>query len=169
MDRIITALDYAKINNCKTVKGYLEKTCQKMGKRLDTPINGKPTGKPVYAELNFGRWIARCQNCKGAEDVEPNEPIFYCFSCGNYVNSGKPRRVIFPKDREEIEKEIMKRPIKSRGGANYLERQVNAIPKVRTEEGLLSRSWMPGETLDEIKRQNLPLEKPIVIKRKGAK
>jgi hypothetical protein len=160
MDKIITALDYAKQNGCKTVREHLEKIQAKMKKRYDTPLTGTPKGKPVAAEINFGRWIARCPDCNGAEDVDPNEPIFYCFSCGNFSNNGRPRSVIFPptKERKAIEAEILKRPVKIRGGANELERMVNAVPEVVTDEGILSRSWLPGETVDEIKRQNKPLK-----------
>lgn len=160
MEKIITALDYAKQNGCKTVRKHLEKIFEKMGKKYDTPLNGKPKGKPVFARIDFGRWIADCPDCMGAEDVDPSEPIFYCFSCGNFTNDGHPRSVIFPPEpeRKAIEKEILKRPVKIRGGANELERLVNAVPTQRSEEGLLSRSWNPGETLDEIKRQNLPLK-----------
>lgn len=160
MDRIITAKDYAIQDNCKTVREHIEKIMSKMGKRYDTPFNGQPKGKPVAAEINFGRWIANCPDCSGAEDVDPSEPIFYCFSCGNFSNNGRPRSVIFPppKERKAIEAEILKRPVKIRGGANELERLVNAIPEITTEEGVLSRSWLPGETLEEIKRQNKPLK-----------
>ena len=34
----------------------------------------------VYARLNYGRWIADCNICNGAEIVTPGKP-FVCFSC----------------------------------------------------------------------------------------
>ena len=158
MDKILTALDYAKLNGCKTVREYIDIIAMKMGKRLDTPITGNPAGKEVEAEINWGRWIAKCPNCNGAEDVDPNEPIFYCFSCGNYQNDGKPRPVKFPSDYKKIEKEILKRPVKFTSGTNQVERLANAIPVMTTERGILSRSWVPRETLDDLKEQNEPLK-----------
>jgi len=159
-EKIITAMDYAKRDGCKTVREHIEKIMEKTGKRFDTPFNGEPKGKPVYAEINFGRWIARCPDCNGAEDVDPDEPIFYCISCGNFKNNGRPRKVIFPdkKEREAIEKEVLKRPIKITGGANELERLTNAVPTVLTKKGVLSRSWIPGETAEDIRKQNEPLK-----------
>jgi len=155
MEKIITARDYAERAGFKTVKNYLEHLCQKKGRLIDTPIKGEPTGE-VEAEINWGRWIARCPDCNGAEDVDPEEPIFYCFSCGNYKNRGKPRKVKFPskKVREEIEAELLKRPIEIKSGANEIDRLVNAQPKIRDEHGLLSRSWTPGETVGDLKKQN---------------
>jgi hypothetical protein len=155
-EKIITAKDYAMREGAASVKERIENICKKQGKGNETPIAGEPKGKPVNAEINFGQWIARCPDCKGAEAVDPNEPIFYCFSCGNFTNGGHPRPVNFPpeKERKAIEKEILKRPVKVGMGTHYIERLTMAIPVVMTKEGLLSRSWMPGETLDEIKRQN---------------
>lgn len=158
MDKIITALDYAKRAGVSTVKEHIILICKKMGKRLDTAYNGeKPRGEKVKAEIDFGRWIARCPDCNGAEDVDPTEPIFYCFSCGNYKNQGYPRPVEFPEDREKIEKLILQRPVKEGVGANELERAVSAQPTVRTPNGILSRSWLPGETVADLKEQNKPL------------
>lgn len=155
-EKIITAMDYAKREHANSVKERIEKICKKMGNTNDTPIKGAVKGKPVAAEINFGQWIATCPDCRGAEAVDPSEPIFYCFSCGNFANGGHPRKVIFPPDKERkaIEKEILKRPVKVGMGTHYIERLTSAEPMKRTSEGLLSRSWKPGETVDEIKRQN---------------
>ena len=161
IERIITAKDYARREGARTVRERIEKNCEKMRKKnvLDTPINGKEKGKPVLAELNWGQWIARCPDCKGAEAVDPDEPIFYCFSCGNFSNDGHPRHVLFPpeKERKEIEKELLKRPVKVGVGTHDIERLTLAEPMARNEKGLLSRSWTPGETLDDIKEQNKSL------------
>ena len=160
-EKIITALDYAKREGAKTVKERIALICAKklMQNVMDTPVKGEPKGKPVKAEINFGQWIAKCPDCNGAEAVDPSEPILYCFSCGNFSQNGSPRPVEFPpeKERKAIEKEILKRPVKICGGTHYIERAILAIPMVLSEEGLLSRSWIPGETLEEIKRQNKPL------------
>ena len=153
-EKIITAKDYAMREGAKTVRERIEIMCKKMGKNNDSPIRGEPKGKPVKAEINFGQWIARCPDCKGAEAVDPDEPIFYCLSCGNFRNGGQPRPVEFPPDYKAIEREILKRPVKVGMGTHYIERLTMAVPMVMTDEGLLSRSWVPGESLEEIKRQN---------------
>jgi len=155
-EKIITAMDYAKREGANSVRERIEKICKKMGNTNDSPVNGAVKGKPVAAEINFGQWIATCPDCPGAEAVDPGEPIFYCCSCGNRTNGGHPRPVTFPptKERIAIENEILKRPVKVGMGTHYIERLTLAIPMAMTKEGLLSRSWKPGETLDEIKRQN---------------
>ena len=160
MDKIITALDYAKRDGHKTVREYLEKICEKRGLRIDTPIHGEPKGE-VEAEINWGRWIARCPDCPGAEDVAPEEPIFYCFSCGNYMNEGHPRKVIFPSEkiRKQIEAEVMKRPVEFAGGANEIDRAINAKPTASDDKGVLSRCWIPGESVEALKRENKGLER----------
>jgi len=162
-EKIITALDYAKRDNSRTVREHLEKLMVKIGRRYDTPLNGQPKGKPVAAEVNYGRWIARCPDCNGAEDVDPSEPIFYCFSCGNFTNNGRPRAVIFPsaKERKAIETELLKRPVKIKGGTNALDRLVNAVPEIMTDKMILSRSWLPGETLADLKTQNKALKEVL--------
>jgi hypothetical protein len=72
-------------------------------------VNDRTAGNPVYARIDYGRWIADCE-CGGAEMVDPNEPIFFCLSCGNKVTSGRARKVEFPKDRVKIETETMQQP-----------------------------------------------------------
>lgn len=158
-EKIITAMDYARREGAKTVRERIELICKKMGKTNDSPIKGEPEGKPVAAEINFGQWIAHCPDCKGAEAVDPDEPIFYCCSCGNFTNGGQPRAVIFPSEKERIaiEKEILKRPVKVGMGTHYIERLTLAEPMIRDAKGLLSRSWTTGETLNEIKEQNKSL------------
>ena len=156
MEKIITALDYAKREGASTVRERIALLCQKRVERnlLDTPMKGEPTGKVIKAEINFGQWIAKCPDCNGAEAVDPSEPIFYCFSCGNYKQNGRPRKVEFPKDREEIEKLVLARPIKIGMGTHNIERVTLAKPTIWTKFGPLSRSWVPGETVADLKKQN---------------
>lgn len=90
-EKIITALDYAKREGANSVRERIEKICKRMGNTNDSPVKGEPQGKPVNAEINFGQWIAKCPDCKGAEAVDPSEPIFYCCSCGNTANGSHPR------------------------------------------------------------------------------
>lgn len=66
------------------------------------------------------------------------------------------REVIFPadKERKEIEREILKRPVKVGMGTHMIERLTLAQPMISTKKGLLSRSWIPGETAKDIREQN---------------
>jgi hypothetical protein len=72
-------------------------------------VNDRPSGNPVYARIDYARWIADCE-CGGAEYVDPEEPIFFCMACGNKATSGRARKVEFPKDRVNIENETMNKP-----------------------------------------------------------
>ncbi len=63
----------------------------------------------VDAEINHGRWIVRCPACAGAEEVDPDEPVFYCLSCGNADVGGHVMMAVFPDDRGEIEAALLKR------------------------------------------------------------
>ena len=124
---------------------------------LDTPfVDCEPVGKPVYAQVDFGQWVAECPVCDGAESVMPEEPIFYCFSCGNFENHGKPRKVIFPSEKEmkDIEKILLERPVKVRRGAHEIERTLNAEPVIIDKHGVLSRTWVPGETVSDLRKEN---------------
>lgn len=86
-------------------------------------------GKSVTAFVNFGRWIAACPFCAGAERVEPGEP-FYCFSCGMRGNGGHPVAVVFPAEVVEIEK----------------------VLTVRRES---TQNYFPHETLAQLRRENI--------------
>jgi len=154
--KVINAQDYMKREHVNTMKERINKICKKMGDTLDTPfVDCEPVGKPVYAEVNFGQWLAVCE-CGGAESVDPDEPIFYCFSCGNYTNHGKPRKVIFPPKKEikDIETVLLKRPVIIKGGTHMIERTINARPAIIDNKGVLSRSWKPGETVKDLRKEN---------------
>ncbi|HUV82899.1 MAG TPA: hypothetical protein VMW53_07490 [archaeon] len=164
--RIINATDYMKREGCKTIKERIKKIYDEMLVRgvIDVPcrIDEEPAGKPVYAEVNFGQWLARCE-CGGAEAVYWDEPIFYCCSCGNYANHGKPRLVVFPpkNDIKQIEIHLLERPIKTRGGTHYIERTIDGSRAIVEEDGLLPRSWTPDETINDLYEQNKSLKKEI--------
>lgn len=156
--RIINAQDYLFRERCSDLRARYKKICSEMMKRnvMETPfVDCEPVGKPVHAEVNFGQWIAQCE-CGGAESVHWDEPIFYCCSCGNYANHGKPRAVIFPSKKEikDIETVLLKRPVIVKGGTHMIERTVNARPAIIDEKGVLSRSWIPGETVKDLRKEN---------------
>ena len=88
----------------------------------------------VLPEINHGRWIARCSICGGAEEVAPQEPVFYCLSCGNMNNEGHPMRVVFPEHAKEIEGVLLSRQIENR---NYLHSEsVSDLLRENREHGL---------------------------------
>lgn len=154
MDRILTARDYAKIENFRSVKERIQGRCERAQGMIDTPFEDvKPKGKAVKAEINAGRWIANCE-CGGAEAVDPEEPIFYCFACGNAANQGKPRPVVFPENTDEIEVLLLQRPVTFTNGTNEIARMVNAIPVG------YPRSWRPDETIEDLKQQNREMGLP---------
>jgi len=64
----------------------------------------------IHAELYRGLWIARCTSCSGAVAVTSLEPLSMCPDCG-----AGWFQVIFPKNKPEIETELMRRP-QMRGG-----------------------------------------------------
>ncbi len=64
----------------------------------------------IHAELYRGLWIARCNSCSGTVSVTSVQPLSMCPDCG-----AGWFRIIFPKNKAEIEAEVMKRP-QMRGG-----------------------------------------------------
>lgn len=84
----------------------------------------------IEAEINHGRWLARCPACHGAEEADPGEPIFYCLSCGNADNGGQVMEAIFPDNMDLIEQALLIRP------------------------DMGSRNWSPGEKFDDLLREN---------------
>lgn len=126
------------------------------------------TGAPILARLDWQRWSARCDFCTGSEYVDPTEKIFFCFSCANKEHGHHLRPVIFPPraERLEIEALVMERPVREKGGATRMARAMNAVP-VRDSAIIYSRSWMPGETADDLQVQNNRMR--ATIKKRGGR
>jgi len=99
---ITTALTIAQRDGCKTTRDWLQKAAIHFKKKINLK---KVVDHPVMARIDFGRWIADCE-CGGAEYVSPEDPIFFCFSCGNTQYHGAIRPVVFPAKRDEIESAI---------------------------------------------------------------
>lgn len=162
---IVTAKHYAEREGCATVKERILKRREALHKTKNIALNvlglDKPSGVEVRARIWQGQWIADCE-CGGAEFVEPTEPVFYCFSCGNRDNNNYVRPVEFPAQREEIEAAILARPVHDVRGLTDLERAGLATAAVVViadgNEYPLVRSWTAGETLDEILEQNAVLD-----------
>lgn len=111
---------------------------------------GEVDGKAVNARIDFGRWLADCPFCGGAEYVDPDDPVFFCLSCGMISNNAKALPVVFPANIDEIEAMLMKRPVKELPYGGVIERALYARPMIAG----LGRSWQPGETVADLKKQN---------------
>jgi len=151
---IITGKDLASRDGFVDQRSWIDRMSRRQARRnlLDTPFTGRVSGQAVLARINFGRWSAFCPDCGGSEYVDPEERIFYCFSCGNRANGGDARPVAFPPAvmREQIERLVMARPVDDKRGVNAMDRAL----KARCLVPGFSRSWEPPETPDELARQN---------------
>jgi hypothetical protein len=88
-----------------------------------------PKASAVHARANHGRWIVDCPDCSNAQMACPSDHRFMCNECANALNGGFWRPVIWPKNRPEIDKLLMVRP-------------------------LANRNWDPGETVVLLKLEN---------------
>jgi hypothetical protein len=150
---IVTAKHYAEKEGAKTVRERILRRVQK-GHLVCLGIDN-PQGEPVKAYIDFGQWIAAC-SCGGHEFVDFEEPVFYCFSCGNRKNNNYVRPVEFPdiETVKEIERLVLLRPVDDEQGLTDLDRAYRAKPLISTTKGLLSRSWDSSETVKNLKEQN---------------
>lgn len=100
---------------------------------------GMPSGKVArgaaplaVARINTGRWIVDCPFCAGAELWDEETGLFFCFSCRNAAAAGDYLRVQIPDAgvRAMVEEHLTReRPFKA-------------------------RNWNPGETVDDLRRQD---------------
>jgi len=72
---------------------------------------GDPVDAPVPAQVDAGRWIARCE-CGGAEHVDLETKLFMCGSCFNAAHAHRWRLVELPDARTitVVETVLLKRP-----------------------------------------------------------
>lgn len=178
IDRIISAKDYG-----GSMTGYLraqQRNYLKGGRAVNIlGLDGDPSGPSVKARIWQSQWVADCE-CNTTMFVDPDEPIFFCFGCGNRMNGGKIRPVEFPpkNERELIEALLLERPVNDVAGLTDLERvglqkpilfvdvevpqepllseflasqQVEFPKKYQTLP--LARSWNPGETPADLEAQ----------------
>lgn len=149
---IVNGKDLAITKGEKSFRDWVMKTAAERFRKnmIRYPFTGKiAERKTVKARVDFGRWVADCPDCNGCEYVDPDDPFFFCLSCGNVTIEGYARLVIFPKDITGIEKELMNRPVNDLIGANEVDRAL----KAKSIFPGLSRSWNPGETVADLKKQ----------------
>jgi ribosomal protein L37E len=104
----------------------------------------------VFAFVNNGRVIARCDFCGNHEYVSQKEPFYFCMSCGNH-DSGQVRPVIFPPDWMRIEAALVARPIFPGPGLD----EVQAVFRSRPTIQALKRNWTQSVSLGELIEQNM--------------
>ena len=79
------------------------------GKKIREDVRGDP----VIAKISYGRWVATCPVCgeTAVENVDPSDPVFFCFNCCNHDNDFHFRPVSFPVmgDQKLIEVALMQR------------------------------------------------------------
>ena len=105
--------------------------------RNGLPQPGNAVKGEVQARVNQGRWLCDCPNpgCGGALVVSFKDRFFVCTTCGSPENGGAWYRVAFPPQKEQIERELLKRPAKDAWRAH-------------------NRNWELGETVDDLRQQN---------------
>jgi hypothetical protein len=95
------------------------------------------TASPLVAEVNHGVWIAPC-SCGARGLPSPGcvvfleQPLGWCVRCRNRAWGGGWRRIVVPPDDERV----------------AIEAALLARPDPTT------RSWLPGETVAELRREN---------------
>ena len=96
-----------------------------------SPPRGRTSDRePITARVNYGRWIADCPFCSGAEMVHTENLVFFCCECRNRSVGGDFVRVVMPGDAARIEELLVARP--APGNMN----------------------WSPGETLADLRADN---------------
>lgn len=91
---------------------------------------GTADGPEILAYVNHGRVVADCPFCRSAQIVDPDDPRFYCYDCGNAAVEGLYLPVGFPEDLGEIERALGARPSPA------------------------NRNWLPGETVERLRAEN---------------
>jgi len=146
VDKIFSGADVAKLRGAKSFRDYLIRLARQRSMLFTNQVTQQDA---VQARIDFQRWVADCDCCGGSEYVDPDDPVFFCLTCGNQKYGGKLRKVIFPEAKAELE-------------AAVLERQVNApevldpigqAMTVKLTDGI-SRSWNPGETVGDLREQH---------------
>ena len=104
MTKVIDLDDLARERRFRDGEHMLTAIARRVHLVKRTEIEGE-----VVARVDWGRWLADCPYCGGAELVSRKTGIFYCLSCGMADQGGRPMRAVFPDDLEEIEAELTTR------------------------------------------------------------
>jgi len=108
----------------------------------------------VHAKIDFGRWLADCPICSRSNYVDPADPIFYCFGCGNQ-GSGCFVPVVFPVEIDQITALVLARPmIFDETDKDPVSRAINARPFY---PGLV-RNWDVDQSVEDLVKVNSVME-----------
>lgn len=101
----------------------------------DLPHKGETDNTvTTFAYVNHGRWIVGCPFCNSAQLAAKTDRRYFCAGeggCGNAQVGGAFVNVVWPKDADAIEAELVKR----------------ADPN--------TRNWTPGETVKDLNHENV--------------
>ena len=106
------------------LKGQVTPLAMRFGVKVGPIDQGRP---PQGLEVRQGTWLAVCA-CQGAE-YGWEEGYFVCLSCFNAGAGHRILRTAFPDERADIESILELRP-------------------------LPNRNWRPGETVEDLRREN---------------
>ena len=86
----------------------------------------------AYAEVNWGRWIARCPNphCHNAMALEPGQTTFHCQGPGSCWSRAQ---ILWP--------------------PQHMADGIAELLMIRRDE--TTRNWLPGETLHDLLAENM--------------
>jgi hypothetical protein len=168
VNRLITAKDYCAREGAGTVKERIMKRHAKMQRKSKVPLAIKLdvlSPRPVKARIELGQVIADCE-CGCAEFVDRDEPFFYCFECFNRRDGGALRPVQFPDETtwQEITRLVLLRPVEDVRGMDDADRAAGsrAVIYLEQEDGRhlpLTRTWNPGESIEDLLKENEAIEK----------
>lgn len=81
------------------------------GQMFVPPLGRCETPKAI-ARVDHGRWLADCpmRDCCSAQHVSKEDPWFFCANCTNAEVGCKSIPVVWPKEHEEIEQMLLRRP-----------------------------------------------------------
>lgn len=67
----------------------------------------------ITVYINYGRWIAECPDCHGAQLACRTDKRFLCNDCANIAIGNLWRPVIWPADSDVIEDVLTRRPVEN--------------------------------------------------------
>lgn len=127
MTLIKTANQQMAVRKIGRYRQWVERLClERWGHIIDW---SRPLGF-VAAEIVRSNWRVKCPFCKGAQVIQPGE-LFFCVDCCNQGNHFRPMRVMWPPQRQTIEKLLLMR------------------------SDPLNRNWLPHETVEMLIAENL--------------
>ncbi len=110
--KIVNGGDIARRDGMGSYREWLKRAAFRFGHRFRDEVDEEAV--PVHAFMDYGRWVARCPVCGGAEYIDPDDPVFFCLSCGNAAIGGRLRKVKMPRHWRLAERAALSRPIPGR-------------------------------------------------------